>query len=123
MFPALSSPIAAVRPQSSNATPKPNGTWSFGKIDDRPVIMFMSCANWTNIDWKYVDECASGNRGKQLLVEAGRKTKAIKPKISFVPTIIFNEKYSDRIQNQALYGDFVKLIENHYNKNNEHKSE
>ncbi|KAH9529366.1 GILT-like protein 1 [Dermatophagoides farinae] len=91
----------------------------------RPDINVVSqkCANWTNIDWKYVDECASGNRGKQLLVEAGRKTKAIKPKISFVPTIIFNEKYSDRIQNQALYGDFVKLIENHYNKNNEHKSE
>nr|XP_027203806.1 GILT-like protein 1 [Dermatophagoides pteronyssinus] len=90
----------------------------------RPDVDFVAqkCANWTNIDWKHVDDCTTTNLGKQLLVDAGRKTKAVKPKITFIPTIILDEKYSERIQDQALYGDFVKLIENHYNKKNEHET-
>ncbi|KAF7492802.1 GILT-like protein C02D5.2 [Sarcoptes scabiei] len=81
----------------------------------RPSVdaVAQKCANSTNLNWKEIDECASSNRGKQLLVEAGRKTKSLKPRLTFVPTVVINEKYSNRDQNQAVYVDFGRLIEDY----------
>lgn len=82
----------------------------------RPDIDLISqnCANENHISWTKIESCAT-REGQQLLIDAGKKTKAVRPRITFIPTIVLNEKYSEAIQNKALYGDFVKLICSKYN--------
>jgi len=72
------------------------------------------CAKENEVSWDQIETCINGSVGQQLLMEAGKKTKAMRPKISFVPTVVINEKYTDANQNKALYGDFVKLICSNY---------
>ena len=85
-----------------------------GKPKPNVDLIATNCAKENDIDWDKIESCASGSQGKQLLMEAGKKTKALRPKLSFVPTIVINEKYSDSNQNKALYGDFSKLVCSNY---------
>nr|XP_031834094.1 gamma-interferon-inducible lysosomal thiol reductase-like [Nomia melanderi] len=56
-----------------------------------------------------IKSCISSSLADELLAEYGRKTAALSPPISFVPTIVINGVYSKENQNKAL-NNFLKLI-------------
>lgn len=47
-------------------------------------------------------ECSESAKGDELLVAYGEQTHAVEPKITFIPTIIFNDKYDPELQAGAL---------------------
>ncbi|GLV45044.1 uncharacterized protein CBL_14383 [Carabus blaptoides fortunei] len=49
------------------------------------------CANELGLDYSPIRECANGLEGSRLLKEYGDRTHAIRPKITFIPTIQINE--------------------------------
>ena len=55
------------------------------------IILYFQCAKDNKMDWDSIDACATGEEGRKLLLEAGKKTKALRPKLSFVPTIVLSE--------------------------------
>lgn len=49
------------------------------------------CANLVNVTYSKVNECAVGELGKQLQLNAEKETHLIaKPYPSFVPTVVYN---------------------------------
>ncbi|XP_076293987.1 uncharacterized protein LOC143215601 [Lasioglossum baleicum] len=56
-----------------------------------------------------IKACMAGPLSSELLAENGKKTAALSPPISFVPTIVINGVYSKENQNKA-YNNFLKLI-------------
>ncbi|KPJ02238.1 Gamma-interferon-inducible lysosomal thiol reductase [Papilio xuthus] len=49
-----------------------------------------------------IKRCASGEQGDALLASYGDKTDLVQRPLSFVPTIIINEKFDQAIQDQAV---------------------
>ncbi|XP_074038747.1 gamma-interferon-inducible lysosomal thiol reductase-like protein [Leptinotarsa decemlineata] len=60
------------------------------------------CASEHNIEWESIQECVNSEEGDEWLAEYGNRTYSVKPKISFIPTIIFNNIYKEPLQNIAL---------------------
>ncbi|KPJ09872.1 hypothetical protein RR48_01269 [Papilio machaon] len=49
-----------------------------------------------------IKRCASGEQGDAFLASYGDKTDLVQRPLSFVPTIIINEKFDQAIQDQAV---------------------
>ncbi|GBP10022.1 GILT-like protein 1 [Eumeta japonica] len=49
-----------------------------------------------------INQCAEGDHGSNLLASYGDKTDAVMRPLSFVPTIVINEKFDQAIQNEAF---------------------
>ncbi|XP_074038841.1 GILT-like protein 1 isoform X2 [Leptinotarsa decemlineata] len=67
------------------------------------------CARQYHLDVENFDSCSKGSEGDRLLAGMGDKTLALDPSISFVPTIIFDGKYNEDVQNDSLV-DFVAVV-------------
>ena len=48
------------------------------------------CADELGIDWEPVRSCAQSTEGERLLAQMGDLTHALRPKVSFIPTIQVN---------------------------------
>jgi hypothetical protein len=49
------------------------------------------CAEIVGIDWAPIQACSEGGKeGDRLLAEFGDKTHALRPKVSFIPTVQVN---------------------------------
>lgn len=53
-------------------------------------------------------KCEKNGEGNLILISHGVKTKAVTPIISYVPTIIFNDSFSQSYQDEALV-DFLSV--------------
>ena len=54
------------------------------------------------MNWEVIRRCASGREGQDLLAAAGRDTQALRPKVSFIPTITLEgsqENQKDMLKN------------------------
>ncbi|RZF40863.1 hypothetical protein LSTR_LSTR003373 [Laodelphax striatellus] len=83
--------------------------------DDNQVVNFISClmavknedkvleecAKKFNVDLQKINSCSSSHEGDVLLAANGDRTHSFKPKVSWVPTIVFNDKYNDDDQQLA----------------------
>ncbi|CAK1587408.1 unnamed protein product [Parnassius mnemosyne] len=49
-----------------------------------------------------IKRCASGEMGDNLLASYGDKTDLIQRPLSFVPTVVINEKYDQAVQDEAM---------------------
>ncbi|XP_066156178.1 gamma-interferon-inducible lysosomal thiol reductase-like [Euwallacea fornicatus] len=63
-------------------------------------IVLKQCAETTEIVWNDLEDCISNGKGADLLSENGKETDLVDP--VFVPTIIFNGIFNQRIQNESL---------------------
>ncbi len=43
-----------------------------------------------DVHWETIRRCTSGREGQDLLAAAGRDTHALRPKVSFIPTIVID---------------------------------
>ncbi|KAF2896204.1 hypothetical protein ILUMI_09963 [Ignelater luminosus] len=64
------------------------------------------CAPELDVPSQQILECSESVKGDELLVNHGERTHAVEPKITFIPTIVFNDKYDAQLQSGAL-SDFL----------------
>jgi len=69
------------------------------------------CAEEIGVDWSSVNACASSREGQELHAEAGEKTQALDPKVSFIPTI---ELDSSQRSQKAMLKNFLLEVCNAY---------
>ncbi|KAF4527255.1 hypothetical protein B566_EDAN006974, partial [Ephemera danica] len=60
------------------------------------------CATSLQLDYNPIQTCEQSNRGKQLLATYGDRTHALRPRLSFVPTVTFNGTYNRELQRRSL---------------------
>lgn len=72
--------------------------------DYEPENAGASCAKQIGVDWSAVNACASSYEGQELHADAGVKTEALDPKVSFIPTI---EIDSSQRSQKALLKNFL----------------
>ncbi|XP_058823208.1 GILT-like protein 1 [Topomyia yanbarensis] len=65
------------------------------------------CAFRSGVDLVATQTCVEGDLGRQLQLEAERRTQQIAP--SFVPTIVFNGHFDQSLQDRAQ-SDFLGII-------------
>lgn len=71
------------------------------------IIFFLQCAESVGVSWATVDDCAEGELGFALQVEALAATELISP--AFVPTIVYNEVFDQTLQDSSLT-DFAGTV-------------
>lgn len=65
------------------------------------------CATRLGLTASEILECSEGPEGNKLLAKLGDKQNKLKPTLQFVPWIIFNDKYDNKTQNEAM-DNFLK---------------
>lgn len=75
----------------------------------RPANFAEECAKTTGLDFSQLKACQSGKQGPSLLAEMGDRTKALSPKMVFVPWITFNGVFSQKDETDAQ-DDLAKVI-------------
>ncbi|GAB6022340.1 hypothetical protein CHUAL_006461 [Chamberlinius hualienensis] len=58
-----------------------------------PVSGSEDCAKDMSLDWNAISHCANGDEGSELLHKYGVRTETLKPKLTYVPWVIFNDKF------------------------------
>lgn len=72
-------------------------------------MLFLQCASNAGLKWASLKTCYESGQSDKLLIENGERTRAVRPAITFIPTIILNDQFSEENQHMALF-DFQKLI-------------
>lgn len=67
-----------------------------------PHMIAAECATDLGIDYKSISDCADGEEGSQLLKENGRRTHALRPAVSFIPTVEIHG-----VQNKEVISNLV----------------
>jgi len=70
--------------------------------DKNPDMALQQCAGVVNVDAAPIESCANGTKGDEILASYGDKTQQLNPNLSFVPTVIFNEKFNQADQDTAM---------------------
>jgi len=65
------------------------------------------CASEGGIDFEEIQTCASGSEGQELHYQAGLKTEALNPKVSFIPTIEIDESQNSQ---KAILKNLLKEV-------------
>ncbi|XP_015589606.1 GILT-like protein C02D5.2 isoform X2 [Cephus cinctus] len=60
----------------------------------KPVDIMQTCAEQMELDYQQIQECSDDAKGKNLLAMYGEMTHALKPGVSFIPTVTL-DKNSD----------------------------
>ncbi|KAJ8965020.1 hypothetical protein NQ314_004418 [Rhamnusium bicolor] len=68
------------------------------------------CAADSGIPWTSLQGCLSSGQADELLVENGERTYSVEPKITGIPTIIFNDIFSDAL-NRMARTNFLNVVE------------
>lgn len=79
------------------------------KKQRRPDLAGPKCAEQLGIDYEPIRTCTETTKGQQLLMELGKKTLGLRPKLNFVPWININDEHSEEIQDGAL-ADLIRLV-------------
>jgi len=65
------------------------------------------CASEGGIDFEEIQTCASGSEGQELHYQAGLKTEALNPKVSFIPTIEIDDSQNSQ---KAILKNLLKEV-------------
>ncbi|KAJ8965016.1 hypothetical protein NQ314_004414 [Rhamnusium bicolor] len=68
------------------------------------------CAATTKIAWPSLQQCLTSGKADELLAANGIRTSSVDPSIDFIPTIIYNDIYSDPLESLSLTS-FLDLVE------------
>ncbi|KAF2896206.1 hypothetical protein ILUMI_09965 [Ignelater luminosus] len=73
------------------------------------------CAENVGVNFTSINECFKNGQGDELLIKYGERTNAVSPKISYIPTIIINDVFSQEVQNNAEF-DLLNTVCKHLSK-------
>lgn len=76
---------------------------------NNPVAACEHCAKDMGLDWNAISHCANGDEGNELLHKHGVRTEQFTPKLTFVPWIIFNDKF-DHSQFEESLENLLKVV-------------
>lgn len=66
-----------------------------------------NCASESGVDFQEILTCATGAQGQELHYQAGLKTQALSPKVSFIPTIEIDES---QMSQKAILKNLLKEV-------------
>jgi len=66
-----------------------------------------NCASEVGVDFEEILTCATGAQGQELHYQAGLKTQALSPKVSFIPTIEIDES---QMSQKAILKNLLKEV-------------
>lgn len=69
----------------------------------------MQCAEDVGLSWTSINNCTTNGEGDKLLLQYEDLTEAVKPKIQYIPTVIFNNQFNQTLQNDAEF-DFINTV-------------
>lgn len=69
-------------------------------ITDLFLLLFQ-CSQKAGINWGSLKKCYETGQADELLVKNGERTAAVQPTITWIPTVIFNDKYNQTLQDAA----------------------
>lgn len=72
----------------------------------------LECATTINVKHQPIEACLTSDEGNMALENLGVKTKALTPPIKSVPTIVFNNEYTQAEQ-QKIASDFKSALCSH----------
>lgn len=75
----------------------------------RPHTAGASCAASLDLPYESIEACVTGSAGQKYLMEMGRKTESLKPKMTFVPWINMNGQHDEEKQDESLH-DLKSLV-------------
>lgn len=55
-----------------------------------PMQAGQSCASQLDIEWSPIEACARGKEGQKMLAVVGDDTHSLRPRVTFIPTIVLN---------------------------------
>lgn len=79
------------------------------KQQRRPDTAGPKCAEQFGIDYAPIRTCTESTKGQQLLLEMGKKTLGLSPRLYFVPWININDQHNEEVQDGAL-ADLIRLV-------------
>ncbi|KAF5281199.1 hypothetical protein FQA39_LY17839 [Lamprigera yunnana] len=79
---------------------------SFNPVNESTIV---NCACKFELSSDDILECGRSQQGDELLAKNGDQTHAVKPKITFIPTIVFNNIYDDYIHKSA-FNSFLSTV-------------
>ncbi|XP_018560781.1 uncharacterized protein LOC108903177 [Anoplophora glabripennis] len=82
---------------------------SMESVDPSSNENLEKCANSSDISWASLQTCFQSGQADILLEKNGIRTKNVEPAIKFIPTVIFNDRYNETLQNEALE-DFMAVV-------------
>ncbi|XP_046400599.1 GILT-like protein 1 [Ischnura elegans] len=77
-----------------------------------PLVYGPKCAEAVDLNFTDVENCYGSTMGDELQLQAEAATNSIRNPLSFVPTIVFNNAFSQELQDQSLY-DFRGVVCSH----------
>lgn len=81
--------------------------------NSNPKEAFMRCSKSQIIDVETIQKCYSSLHGKELLKLAGAATSALRPRVSFIPTITLDgDQRRQATVLRDLMGEICKVLEN-----------
>ncbi|XP_023027090.1 gamma-interferon-inducible lysosomal thiol reductase-like protein [Leptinotarsa decemlineata] len=78
-------------------------------------VTLQDCSRKSGVSWTSLQKCFNSGQADKLLAQNGVRTGNVSPKITFIPTIVFNDHFDESLQDQSLYdlhGVVCKLLEN-----------
>eukprot|EP00096_Caligus_rogercresseyi_P001701 TRINITY_DN1283_c0_g1_i2.p1 TRINITY_DN1283_c0_g1~~TRINITY_DN1283_c0_g1_i2.p1 ORF type:complete len:226 (-),score=42.14 TRINITY_DN1283_c0_g1_i2:35-712(-) len=73
----------------------------------RPYDKGIICARENNVNWAPIQKCSQNIEGQRLLAEAGEKTNALNPSLTFVPTVELNGSQNNQ---NALFTNLMEEV-------------
>ncbi|XP_017771431.1 PREDICTED: gamma-interferon-inducible lysosomal thiol reductase-like [Nicrophorus vespilloides] len=67
------------------------------------------CSDYSGLNWDAIKSCASSANGQQILARYGQRTHMLQPRLSFVPTTVFDDVYDRSVQENSLM-DFLGTV-------------
>ncbi|XP_023025307.2 gamma-interferon-inducible lysosomal thiol reductase-like protein [Leptinotarsa decemlineata] len=68
------------------------------------------CAANNSISWDEIQKCMESGKGDQLLVDYGNRTHSLKPKLTGVPTVTFDNEYIETL-NRISKNNLVDIVD------------
>lgn len=78
-------------------------------------MLFSVLIQQIGIPYQPIEDCFNSGHGHELLAKYGDRTAVLQTKLSYVPTIVFDDVYDQSIQNSAerdLRGTICKYLNN-----------
>lgn len=62
----------------------------------------LQCSHYSGIPWERLEDCYESGQSDFLLAKNGNRTDAVRPRITWIPTVAFNNYYNTTFEKLAL---------------------
>ncbi|KAG5863369.1 hypothetical protein JTB14_025055 [Gonioctena quinquepunctata] len=75
---------------------------SMSQSEPASDAVLRECSEKTGVSWTSLETCFNSGQADKLLLINGEKTAKVEPKINFIPTIVFNGQFNQKLQDDSM---------------------